>query len=68
MPKIANYPFTTLQPVVGYVKFLDGYSYSITDLPGIIEDSHKNKGLGLKFLRHIERTKVLAFLVDISEE
>ncbi len=68
LPKIANYPFTTLAPVVGHIKFLDGFNFTITDLPGIIEDSHKNKGLGLKFLRHIERTKMLAFLVDISNE
>jgi len=59
MPKIANYPFTTLNPLVGKVKFVYQYEYTVADIPGIIEDAHKNKGLGLDFLRHIERTKVL---------
>lgn len=66
LPKIASYPFTTLAPLIGKIKFIDDYSFTIADIPGIIEDSHKNKGLGLEFLRHIERTKVLVFMIDIS--
>lgn len=68
LPKIANYPFTTLSPSVGKIKFLDDYHYTIADIPGIIEESHKDKGLGLEFLRHIERTNVLLFVLDSSNE
>lgn len=68
LPKIANYPFTTLTPLIGKVRFVDNSSYTIADIPGIIEYSHQNKGLGLEFLRHIERTHVLIFLIDISGE
>jgi len=57
LPKIASYPFTTLTPIIGKIKFIDNFSFTVADLPGIIEDSHLNKGLGLEFLRHIERTK-----------
>lgn len=66
LPKIANYPFTTLAPMLGKVRFIDEFEYNIADIPGIIKDSHKNKGLGLEFLRHIERTKVLVFVIDSS--
>jgi GTPase len=68
LPKIANYPFTTLTPLVGKVKFIDNSSFTVADIPGIIENSHLNKGLGLDFLRHIERTHLLVFLIDISGE
>lgn len=58
LPKIANYPFTTLNPTVGKIKFVDNFEYTVADIPGIIEKSYLNKGLGLEFLRHIERTNV----------
>ena len=64
LPKIANYPFTTLTPIVGKLKFLDDFSFTVADIPGIIDDAHKDKGLGLDFLRHIERTKLLVFVND----
>lgn len=64
--KIAPYPFTTLQPNLGFIQ-LDNYSrIYIADIPGIIEGANKNKGLGFEFLRHIERTKVLIFILDAS--
>ena len=64
--KKAPYPFTTLHPNLGYVFFEDGSKMLLADVPGIIEGAHVNKGLGLEFLRHIERTKVLVFIVDGS--
>ena len=63
-PKIAHYPFTTLRPYIGQVKFVDDTKLVIADLPGIIEGAHENKGLGHDFLQHAERTKVLLFMVD----
>ena len=65
-PKIANYPFTTINPNLG-VTYYDGNEITLADIPGLVEGAHKGVGLGDKFLRHIERCKVLLHLIDLSE-
>ena len=65
-PKIAEYPFTTLEPNLGVVKLSDHRTFMIADIPGIIEGASEGKGLGLKFLRHVERTRVLLHLIPLD--
>ncbi|MGC8465597.1 MAG: GTPase ObgE [Acidimicrobiales bacterium] len=70
-PKVANYPFTTLIPSLGVVRVgggEDGSEYVVADIPGLIEGASSGRGLGLEFLRHVERSKVMAIVVDLSEE
>jgi GTP-binding protein len=66
-PKIADYPFTTLTPVLGLVKYSDTYSFVVADIPGLIEGASEGRGLGFDFLRHIERTKLYIHVVDATQ-
>jgi GTPase len=65
-PEVASYPFTTLRPHIGTVEFPDYFRFTIADIPGLVDGAHDNVGLGMEFLRHIERTTVIAYVLDMA--